>query len=229
MIEALPPVDEIVEKESPRNRSSCLSRDEISNVSVTINNPYALAELLELESRLVFPQLATLLELPLKPREVADERYAVPDVAVTEALDLDVVLERLEQGDGAAGGGEDAREADCKGGGEVCARGENDKVLCHIEGVGCQLYAVMTQSDSIFHRWTHLLAKGSADTLKESNQAVVRLDKDAEFVEVVVRLLRHLVDIDEERGLGGRGGRENKPGEEDGVVGYVRATEVEKP
>lgn len=76
---------------------------------------------------------------------------------------------------------------------------------------------------------THLLAQDSANTLKEPNQAVIRLDEDAQAAKVLVRLLRDLFDVDEERRLGGGRGRENEPGEEDGIVGDVGAAQVEQP
>lgn len=66
MIDALPPVDEMVENDKPRKRSSCLC-EAVSAVPTEGTHEYLLAELLKLERRFVLPQLPTLLELPLKP------------------------------------------------------------------------------------------------------------------------------------------------------------------
>lgn len=76
----------------------------------------------------------------------------------------------------------------------------------------------------------HLPGQEVPNALQERDQALVRFDQDVQFlVQVVVRLLRDLVEVDEQGRLRGRSGREDEPRKEDGVVRDVGTAQVQNP
>lgn len=71
---------------------------------------------------------------PLQPTKVPHERNSIPQMRLTESLDLDFILDTLQVGNDASAACVDFGDPDSEGEGEVGLVGENDALLVRGDG-----------------------------------------------------------------------------------------------
>lgn len=99
------PVEEIVVKESPRNKSSSLAKGRKQSTSncPRLRKENSRSKLLQLIRALTLIELNASVQLFLQPREVPRKRSAISDMRLAEAFELGGVLDGLEIGNRGSG------------------------------------------------------------------------------------------------------------------------------
>jgi hypothetical protein len=90
------PVDEMVVKESPRNKSSSLHRQSVDESIYQVSG--SRSKFLQLIGALTLGQLDVILQLFLEPGKVSSQGSAISDVTLAEAFNLGCVFNRFQIG-----------------------------------------------------------------------------------------------------------------------------------